>query len=583
MEKAGRDGYSLNLVNVPIDQAAKAVLGDALKQSYSVSPEVTGSVTLQTTRPLSADELLETFETVLEMNGAALQTSGELATIVPAAGATQRVTTAKRYNGGSGRVVALPLKYISTDEMVRLLTPIVGESLRLTSIPNRNIVLIAGSKDEVNAAIEAANLFDADILKGKSVGLYELRAAEPEAVVLELNSIFESSEGGGLEDVISFVPSQRLGAILVVTSRSSYLAEAERWIRDLDKAAGGVKRRPEVYYLQNRSAADLAPVLSEMLQDIASGESATIEGAPKVVADDAKNAIVVWGNDREQDSFARLINSLDTAPVQVLLEATIAEVALNDELNFGLRWFFENSGETATFSDTNNGGVSSTFPGLSLLFQGSSSAAAINMLSSITEVNVVSSPSLMVVDNQEAKLQIGDQVPVATQQSQGTDDKSAPIINTISFRDTGVILKVKPRVSRSGQVILEIEQEVSSVASTTTSGIDSPTISQRKITTRVAVSDGQTIALGGLIEEKSNRTTAGAPGVSKVPVLGALFRNRKDKVSKTELLVLITPRVIRDGVEAADITAEFRKRLLNTNVLIENGLPEDNTVHRIVD
>lgn len=575
--------FTLNLVNVPIEQAAKAVLGDALKKSYTIDPKVSGNVTLETTRPLSGADLLQTFQTILEFSGAVLETSGNVIKIVPLAGATPHFATSESLGGSGARVVAVPLKYISTTEMVRLLDPITGESLKLQSIANRNILLISGSRDEINSAVEAINLFDVDVLKGKSVGLYKLRAAEPEAVVEELNSIFETTDGGSLQNVVSFIPSQRLGAVLVVTSRSSYLAEAEKWIHDLDGAAGGAKRRPVVYNLQNRAAADLAPILSDMMKDVAEGDTATLEGSPRVAADDAKNAIIVWGNDSEQDSFSRLIQSLDTTPVQVLLEATIAEVSLNDELAFGLRSYFEDKGNSGTFTDASNGSVTSTFPGLSFMFSGTNSAVALNALNSITNVNVVSSPSLMVVDNQEAKLQIGDQVPIATQQTQESGTKDAPVINTISFRDTGIILTVKPRVSSGGQVVLDIEQEVSSVSNTTTSGIDSPTISQRKIKTSVVVTDGQTLALGGLIEDRNNRTTAGAPGISKVPVLGALFRNRKDKRGRTELLILITPKVIRDGHEAESVTAELRQRIQGANGIIGGGISDPGVGHRIVD
>lgn len=575
---------TLNLVDVPIAQAAKAVLGDALKKNYTIKPDVTGTVTLQTTRPLSEKALLETFQTILELNGAALQTSGDLITIVPRSGAAQRIARAGQVQNLGSRVVAMPLEYIGTAEMVRLLEPITGESVRLQAIPNRNILLISGTKDEINAAIEAVNLFDVDVLKGKSVGLYRLRAAEPEAVVEELNIIFETAEGGSLQNVVSFIPSQRLSAVIVVSSRAKYLDKAERWIRDLDRTAGGAKRRPQVYSLQHRSAAELAPILAEMLADVAKEEgNSAIQGKPRVVADDTKNAVIVWGNDSEQESLSKLIQTLDGTPVQVLLEATIAEVTLNDELNFGLRWFFESGRSEATFSNAGNGAVASTFPGLSLLFQGADGRATLNALASVTDVEVVSSPSLLVLDNQEAKLQIGDEVPIATQQVRNTTDPAGPVVNTISFRDTGIILKVKPRVSRSGQVVLDIEQEVSSVSNTTTSGIDSPTISTRKIETNIVVSDGQTIALGGLIEESRNRTNAKVPGAGDVPVLGTLFRSRKDKIKKTELLVLITPRVVRDGNEARSITAELRTRFRNADSRINSGIVTPKTKHRIVD
>lgn len=575
--------FTLNLVDVPIEQAAKAVLGDALKKNYTIKPDVSGTLTLQTTRPLSEKALLDTFQTILELNGAALQVSGDLITIVPRQGSAQRISIAGRSQPIGSRVVAVPLEYIGTAEMVRLLDPIAGDSVSLQPIAKRNILLISGTREEINAAIDAVNLFDVDVLKGKSVGLYRLKAAEPEAVVAELNLIFETGEGGNLQNVVTFVPSKRLSAVIVVTSRSKYLAEAERWVRDLDRTAGGAKRRPVVYNLQHRSAEDLAPILSEMLQDVAQEEGQAVEGQPKVVADDTKNAVIVWGNDTEQESFSRLIQTLDTTPVQVLLEATIAEVTLKDELNFGLRWFFENGDFKGTFSDASTGAVGSTFPGLSFLFQGVNAGVALNALNSVTDVEVVSSPSLLVLDNQEARLQIGDEVPIATQQVRDTSDPNAPVVNTISFRDTGIILTVQPRVSRSGQVVLDIEQEVSTVSNTTTSGIDSPTISTRKIKTNIVVTNGQTIALGGLIEERRNRTNSKVPGAGDVPVLGALFRNRKDTDGRTELLVLITPRVVRDGAESREITAELRNRINGANGLVRHGITTPTTGHRIID
>jgi len=582
IETSTEGEFTLNLVDVPIEQAARAVLGEALGRSYTVQPNVTGTVTLQTTRPLSERALLETFQTILELNGAVMQINENLVSIVPAAGATQRVSQLGDDQVLGARVVAVPLEFIGTAEMVRLLEPIAGGSLRLQAIPQRNILLIAGTREEINAAIDAVNLFDVDVLEGKSVGLFRLRAAEPEAVVEELNVIFETREGGSLQNVVSFVPSTRLGAVLVVTSRQSYLDDAERWIRDLDRTAGGATRRPVVYNLENRSAAELAPVLTEMLTELANEDGGAVQGNARIVADDTKNAVIVWGNDTEQENLARLIASLDSTPVQVLLESTIAEVSLNDELEFGLRWFFENNDNSAIFSNASDGAVAPNFPGLSLLFNGATPTAAINALNSITDVNVVSSPSLLVLDNQEAELQIGDQVPIATQQVRDTGNVSAPVVNTISFRDTGIILGVKPRVSSSGQVILEIEQEVSSVSNTTTSGIDSPTIAQRRIKTSVIVSDGQTIALGGLIQESNNRTNTQVPGASDVPILGALFRDRSDTVAKTELLILITPRVIRNGQESRTVTEELRQRIGGANGLINTGISTPSVGHRIV-
>ncbi|GAB5445466.1 MAG: hypothetical protein Gyms2KO_03390 [Gymnodinialimonas sp.] len=456
-----------------------------------------------------------------------------------------------------------------------------GPSLQLISVEDRNVLMISGTRSELNAAIEAVSVFDIDIMQGRSVGVFPLDAASPEDVVDELNAVFDAGDTGSLENVVTFIPSTNLGAVIVITSRSSYLVEAEQWINNLDRAAGSVSRRPVVYALQHRSATEMVQVLSSMIEG---GESeGPTDGSTRIAADEANNSIVVWGNSNEQEAFARLIHSLDTQPVQVLLETTIAEITLNDELNFGLRWFFEQGNYSGAFSDVSSGSTGPNFPGLSFSFQGVSASVALNALSSITDVEIISSPSILVLDNERAQLQIGDQVPIATQQVVDAADSDAPIINTISFRDTGIILNVRPRVSDAGTVLLDIEQEVSSVASTTTSGIDSPTISQRRIETSVVITHGNTIALAGLIQESGNQRNTQVPIVGDIPVLGALFRNRDDRVARTELLILITPRIIRNDEDARQITEEFRLQIPGANQLVLDGLDTQTVGHRIIE
>jgi general secretion pathway protein D len=185
----------------------------------------------------------------------------------------------------------------------------------------------------------------------------------------------------------------------------------------------------------------------------------------------------------------------------------------------------------------------------------------LNALSSVTDVNVVSSPQLMVLDHQIAILQVGDQVPIPTQQAQSVLTPGAPVINTIEYRDTGVILTVMPRVNSSGLVTLDITQEVSNVARTTSSTLDAPTINQRRITTSVIVQDGATVALGGLITDNTNRGKAGIPILADIPILGALFSNTNNAKKRTELLVMLSPKVVRNAQEAQERTDELRNSM----------------------
>jgi general secretion pathway protein D len=195
-------------------------------------------------------------------------------------------------------------------------------------------------------------------------------------------------------------------------------------------------------------------------------------------------------------------------------------------------------------------------------------------------MSACSAPSLVVLDNKSAVLQVGDQVPIVTQSAKAVSAGDAPIVTNVELKDTGVILKVTPRVNDGGLVTLDIEQEVSSVVKTTTSGIDSPTIRQRKMKTSVVVQDSEALALGGLIQERETTGKSKVPVLGDIPLLGAAFRNKSDAVARTELLIFIRPRVIRDLNEAKRVTAEFRKELSiqAPRVRREDPLPGDELV-----
>jgi general secretion pathway protein D len=281
----------------------------------------------------------------------------------------------------------------------------------------------------------------------------------------------------------------------------------------------------------------------------------------RVVADEKNNALVVYARPRDYRMIEEVIQKLDVVPVQVMIEATIAEVTLNDELKYGLQWFFRAGANRFNFTSDGAAAPAPIAPGFSYVLSGANARAVLSALSTVTDVNVLSSPQLLVVDHQTAVLQVGDQVPVPSQQVQSTLSADAPLINSIEYRDTGVVLQVSPRVSSSGVVTLEIGQEVSDVAKTTSSSIDAPTIQQRRITSTIVVEDGETVALGGLIKDNVNDTRTGIPLLQDIPVAGALFRTNDKTKTRTELLVLLQPRVVRNAKEAQEVTDEIRARM----------------------
>ncbi|MGH6879774.1 MAG: type II secretion system protein GspD, partial [Hypericibacter sp.] len=221
--------------------------------------------------------------------------------------------------------------------------------------------------------------------------------------------------------------------------------------------------------------------------------------------------------------------------------------------------------------------INPLFPGFSYVFSSNDARVVLNALTSITDVRVISAPQLVVLDNEQARLQVGDQVPIATQQATSVTDPNAPLVNTIEYRDTGVILEVIPHVNSSGLVTLDITQEVSDVAETKSSGIDSPTIQQRQITSTVAVQTGETVALGGLIRDRHSEGVTGIPLLSDIPLLGNLFKTTSDKDDRTELLILLTPHVIRNSQDARVLTEELRRRIPSVTTLenrLKAGAPE---------
>ena len=285
-------------------------------------------------------------------------------------------------------------------------------------------------------------------------------------------------------------------------------------------------------------------------------------GGVRVVADEERNALLISGMPREIRAVLSALKRLDRRPLEVLIEVTIADVTLTDRLEYGVRWFLQTGNHSITQTDSELGAVASTFPGLSYVFDVTNVKTVLDLLSSITDVKVISAPQILVLDNHEAELQVGEQVPVATQQSTSTDALGDPVIvSSITLMDTGVILKVTPRVNDGGLVIMEIEQEVSQANLDAGAGPLTPTIAKRIITTTVAVQSGQTVALGGLIQDNKTNTKVGVPILSSIPILGALFRYTTDTITRSELLVMVTPRVIRDEQGAREATDELRRRM----------------------
>ncbi len=617
----------LNFQNANLLEVIKVILGDMLGINYTIDPTVQGTVSMQTTDGLRREDLIPTLELLLRMNNAALVTSQDIHRVVPLPAAMAEVrapqlgdSTLPLPEGFGVRVV--PLKYVAAEEMAQILDPFMTGSNQLLRVDSaRNLLILAGNAGDMERVLDTIQLFDVDRMAGMSVALFTPDFVDAATLANDLETVLNDPKHGLMPGLVRFVVVERLNGLVVVTPRAEHLASVRRWIQRLDRDTGDASPRLFVYRVQNGKAAEIAETLNSLFNPEARGAPPEAELAPglrpttirspqqaktprmpdsaveggerqptpaaqaaeaalaaqgitgidiekasqvQVIADEPNNALLILARGTEYRQILAALKQLDVSPMQVLIEVTIAEVTLTDNLRFGIEWFFKNNfgskfGEGLL--DLGESGIGAIVPGFSYALKGPDVRFVLNTLASESNLSVISSPSLLVLNNQEASINVGEEVPLTVQQATSTIDPDSPLVNTIEYRDTGVLLNVKPRVNAGGLVIMEVEQEVSQATTTTQEDRLTPSIRQRQIKSTVAVNSGDTIILGGLIEENRDRSESGIPGFHKLPLLGPLFGTKADNQGRTELIVLITPRAISNGTSALKVTEEYRRRL----------------------
>ncbi|MEI6145307.1 MAG: type II secretion system secretin GspD [Methylococcales bacterium] len=615
--------YSLNFDDADIGEVAKVVLSDILGQNYVLSPKVVGKVTLQTTEALSKEELIPTLEMVLRMNNAALVKDGRIYHIEPTAEALYTSNIASSKTGYQTRVI--PVKNVAAQEVADIIKPLVHEKTILNIDGSRNIIVASGTADEIARVIELISTFDIDLLKGRSFGLFTLAHVDPDTVIKELEGIFHQKAKSDESEFFQFIPIQRLNAVLAVTHQGHYLKDIENWVLRLDRAnsasgGGGVN----VYKVQHANAEELAETLNDIFADAQKksssakvapgqtaatitnksstdtslgGSSSTTSSTPtsthkstsssgtgtakvsnvgnvRIISDKANNAVVIVATAQEYAVIKPIIEQLDIVPLQVLIDATIASVKLTDDLKYGIAWYLNknNSSVSNALGGAQQLGsiayaATSAFAtgGLSAVYNSGAVNSILSAQADKGNLNVISSPSLMVLNNQKAKINVGDQVPIQTSTSSlPVASGSTPTIalgSSIQYKDTGVTLEVTPRVNSNGMVIMDIKQVFSVPVLTTTGVATSPTIQKKEIESSIAVNDGETIVLGGLIDDTNTAVKSGFPLLYDLPWIGSLFGNTTYNRSKNELVILITPRVVKSKQDSRLISDEFKRKL----------------------
>ncbi|MBV2123241.1 MAG: type II secretion system secretin GspD [Candidatus Thiodiazotropha sp. (ex Ctena orbiculata)] len=610
---------TLNFEKADLREVVQTVLGQLLDENYILDPAVKGTVTIQTGKSLRKADLLPTLETLLRMNGAAMVLVDGIYRILPLSKAIQGQQV-PRLADGSAPIPAgyalqvVPVKYIGVREMAQILQPLAPVNSVIRVDATRNLLVLGGTGGELASMLETIQLFDVDWMEGLSVGFFPLKYAKVSTVTKELQAIVGSMDSNPLEGMFRVVPVDEAGGILVVTPQKRYLDRVAEWIPRLDRVdsqESGTGQKLYVYRVQNGEAVELADMLQQLFS--ASGatqkKSKSAEVAPgktkktlssstdseskslsttsvarmtffgaggseakseiRVVADDKHNSLVITATPSQYANMLDALEKLDVRQLQVMVEATIIEVALQDEFKYGLQWAFNSDvgsnyiGE-GVLSSTTSAVLGNTLPGFnfSVLRSASDVRAVFNALAEDSLIRVLSSPSVMVLDNETASIQVGDEVPIVDQQRQSTTDSDSPIINSISYRETGVMLEVTPRVNPGGLVTLDVTQEVSDVSdvvASSTSG--SPTISTRKITSTVAVKNGEVLVLGGLITDRDNEGTSGLPFLSKLPLIGWLFGQESTFSKRTELVVVLVPTVVFNSDDNRQVVESFRAKL----------------------
>lgn len=640
LNTASSGSATFNFEGESVHAVVKAIVGDMLGQNYVIAPGVQGTVTLATPKPVSPAQALNLLEMVLGWNNARMVYSGGRYNIVAADQAlagTVAPSTAPASSARGFEVRVVPLQFISASEMKKVLEPYARPNAIVNVDTGRNVITLGGTRAELENYLHTVEIFDVDWLSGMSVGVFPIQSGKAEQVAADLEKVFGEDSKTPSAGMLRFLPLENANAVLVITPQARYLDQIQQWLDRIDTAGGSARlfsyelryikardlaqRLSEAFASSNNrnnrgSATTLAPGAQPMQLDStgqtdtrtdsstlgstgsnSSGMASTMnlpqrqEGNISVSLDvegdtvgvsavEETNALLVRATPQAWRSIREVIEKLDVMPLQVHIEAQVAEVSLQGELSYGVNWYFENAvqGQTfpgatgdATLPSALGRNVWGTFAGaitgsegLGWTFLGKNAAAVVSALDKVTDLRLLQTPSIFVRNNAEATLNVGDKVPISTvsvNTGVGTDNT----YSQVQYIDTGVILKVRPRVTRDGTVFMDIVQEVSS-AGEVAANCDptrtqcNPRISTRKLSTEAAIQSGDTIMLAGLITDSGTDGHNGIPGLSRIPVVGALFGSKTRNSRRSEVIVLLTPTIVRNGQEARALTDEYSSR-----------------------
>lgn len=580
---------TLNLKDADIS-ALISTVAEVTDRNFIIDPRVKGKVTVISSRPMDSDEVYQVFLSILKVHGFAAVPSGEVIKIVPDVNAKQDgIPTAN--DGSPGRGDEMVTRVVQVDnvaaaQLVPILRPLVPQQGHLAAYPATNVLIISDRANNVERLLTIIRRIDQ--VSDSEIEVITLQFASAVEVVRVLTSLKRATPaakgaaaaaGGGQV----LVADERTNSVLLSGDRASRL-RMRAIISHLDTPldTGG---NTDVIYLRYATAADIVDTLlgvgkiEEQEAQQGKGKVTAPKGAFDIQADEATNALVITAPPDIMRTLKHVISQLDIRRAQVLVEAVIAEVSEDTARELGVQWAFGGSGNNSPvgvvnftnsgslISDVINGAADAasggSFPSIvdnALLGFAKTNGsfnylAVMNLLASDANTNILSTPTLVTLDNEEAEIVIGENVPFVTGSfsSTGANDGATNPFQTIQREDVGLTLKIKPQINEGDALRLEIEQEVSNIADSVAGAADIVT-NKRSIKTNVMVDDGQVVVLGGLIEEKIGESVQKVPFLGDIPFLGALFRSKTADVTKTNLMVFIHPVILRDAAVTQSYT-----------------------------
>jgi len=599
-------------------------MAELLEINYIVDPGIQGKVTIHTARKLHKSDLFPVFSEILAVNGLTAMKEGRLYKIVPMKDAPRMpmdalFTLGQKDIPPMNRVIIqiIPLKYISTQEMAKLITPFLSTGGTVVASVPTNTLVVVDKGANVLKILKLVGTFDVNLLDRVYYRFFPLEYLDAEEVVAIVKE-FTAAYAGSSGEMVKFIALERLNTLLAVSTTPDVFDRIEELVHQIDIVDETVAARIFIYFVKNGGANELATLLNNVLtgketkkqeKKNAGGESSvpgnpfskakmaekkaektaakagestkkstvakkssgepgegssTLMGEVTITPDEIRNALIIESTPTDYKIIEKILKKIDIMPRQVLIEATIAEITLDSTTQFGVEYAFgQGAGATgAGFMATLGSGGLKYSVGVTNKWY-----AELNALATKGRLNVISSPHVLASDNQEAKIDVSREIPLAsgsTTVSTGTTLSET----TIEYRDTGVILSVTPHINERGLVTMDISEEVSNyegdMAVGRQDGVNKsvyPVFSKRVVKTTLTVGHGQTIAIGGLIKDREKEETSGLPCLIDIPVVKYLTGSWSKVTEKIELIVLITPRVVDDMDDVEAVTNEFKQKV----------------------